>query len=312
MNCPNCQHEIADEVQICPNCGANVAPLVEAVTAPATTVASASSVINIKGAKKMYLIGSFFALCILALGYLAYIICNVALNGDFVASANFVSTMVGRVVISIIRATVLVSAVIAIISLFRAYKSKGDLFDNLSRLNYFTKALSIFAIFTLIDMFIMFFFLLIGNSVVGDTLTYKNNYELLDVFSKFAGYEGLNLSKEAFMQEKDSVGALVATIAFGLLAFAYSVYNAIVINKIRDYCDTLTSFAGGAQYDKDTKSPFVWILVLIPFYAVGFALSLMAGVVANALIQFGMLLLLICIAPAFRSLHSDLLKTSAD
>ena len=92
MNCPNCQHEIADEVQICPNCGANVAPLAEAVTAPATTVASASSVINIKGAKKVYLIGAFFALCVIALGYLAYIVCNVALKGDFVAFASFISS----------------------------------------------------------------------------------------------------------------------------------------------------------------------------------------------------------------------------
>ncbi len=312
MNCPNCQHEIADDVQICPNCGANVAPVAEALPTSGVATASAPSVINMNGTRKIPFIVAFVALCVVAVGYLAYIVSNIALEGDFVASATFIKTILGRIAVSLVRAIIPVSLVIAIVALFKAYKSKGDLFDNLMKVQFATRVLSIFAIFTIIDMFVIFFYLLIGNSVVGDALTYKSNFELLDAVSKFAGYEGLELSKTVFKGLEDGIGALAFAVGFGLVAFAYSIYNAVVLNKVKYYCEALAGFSGGAQYDKDTKSPFVWMLVVLPYYIFGGVLSVMAGVYVNAVIQLGMAILLCSLAFAFRGLHKDLIKTSAD
>ncbi len=311
MNCPNCQHEIADDVQICPNCGANVAAAEDAQVAP--TPATPSSVaINMNGARKIPFVVAFFALCLVAVGYIAYVVCNIALKGDMVANAGFITSMVGRVAVSLIRGVILVFAVIAIVSIFKAYKSKGDLFNNMTRFSYLFKVLSIFAIFTILDMFVIFFFALIGNSVVGDTLTYKTNYELIEVITNFWGYDGLKLSKTLFKGAEDGTLALVCAVGFGLFCFVYSIYNAVVMSKLKDYTSTLTGLTGGYQYDKDTKSPFVWTVIVVPFYIFSGVASIIAGVYVNAIIQLGMAIFLCALAFAFKGLHKDLLRTSAD
>lgn len=317
----NCQHDVAVE-------NAFVDAPVEGVSAPS---AFSDGIINKSPAKKTAILMTFIGICCIAIGYVLFWIANLALGGDGVANSNIITSLdpeyqiIGRILTSLIHSVILVFAVIAIIYAIKLFFKKNDPAIAISKVSLLPKVLFFFAVFACVDAFIVFFFTLTGNSIVGfeeisigldgeelqERSLLQSNYELISIVVASWGYGKLGVS-EMIAGKEDSTLALIAAIGFGLLVLAYSIVNIYLFSKVTTYYTTIASTVDGAQYDKGTKPPFV-LSVIFAVFNLGFAVaSVIAGVWVDAVIQLGMAIFLGCGAWMFLLLHKDLHKTSVD
>lgn len=282
-------------------------------------------------AKKTAMLMTFIGVCCVAIGYVLFWVANIILGGDGVSNSNIITSLspqyqlIGRVATSAVHTAILAGAIIAIVYAIKLFVNKGDPAISVSKISLFPKVLFFFAVFACVDAFIVFFFTLTGNSIVGfeeisiglngeelqERSLLQTNYELITIVVASWGYGKLGVD-EMFAGKEDSTLAMIAAIGFGLVVLVYAIVNIYLMSKVTTYYTTLSSTVDGAQYDKGTKPPFV-LSVIFAVFNLGFAAaSLMAGVWVDAVIQAGMALFLGCGAWMFFLLHKDLHKTSVD
>ena len=317
----NCQHDVAVE-------NAAMDAPVENVSAP---FAFSDGIVNKSNAKKASVLATFVGICLIAIGYLLFWVVNLALGGDGVSNSNIITELdpkyqiIGRILTCLIHGVILAFAIVAIVYAVRLYLKKSDLGLAVSKVSLLPKVLFFFAVFACVDAFIVFFFTLTGNSIVGfeeitQSLTgedmqerslLQTNYELISIVVASWGYGKLGVS-EMFAGKEDSTFAMIAAISFGLFVLAYAIVNIYLFSKVTSYYSTLASTADGAQYDKGTKPPFV-LSVVFAVFNFGFAVaSLISGVWVDAIIQLGMATFLGAGAWMCLLFHKDLHKTSVD
>lgn len=286
--------------------------------------ADAMPTVDTNGAKKLPFLLSFISVCVMALGYIAFWIANLALSGGGVSNSNMVvdvvkkgsktvremSTLAG-VLVSLVYTVVLAACIVAIVYAVRIYMNKGHTALSLSRISLLPKVLMAFSAFSCVDAFVVFFFTAIGNSVVGENLNYANNFELIGKVTEFWGYGGLGITSSVSGME-DSVIAVIAAVLFGLVNLAFAVFSVYVYSKICAYYRVLTNTSAGAQYDKGNKPPVIISFVFAGIYAVLAVISLIAGVWVDAIIQLATAMFAGAGAWMFMSVHNDLKKTSVD
>lgn len=307
MNCQTCQHEYADDMSVCPNCGAKNKP--EAVEEAVSASETRTVAINTNGKNKLPFILTFASLLVVAIGYIMFWVANIALNGKGVANSKLITSIFGRIMTSVVHTLILVPCVIAIIYVIRMVMKKEHVANSLSKISLFPKVLSLFAIFSCIDAFCMFFYALLGNAIVG--VTYDSNYEIIGAITNFWGYRGLGITK-AVANMEDSALAIVVTIGFALFTFLFVAFSFFIYNRITAYYNTLTNTATGAQYDKDTKPPVILSFVFAGLNVALAVASLMAGVWVDAVIQIGTALFLGAGAWMFMVIHKQLHSTSVE
>ena len=282
-------------------------------------------------AKQISALITLIGICLVAIGYVLFWVANVALGGDGVSNSNIITSlsteyqMIGRILTSLIHTVILAFAVIAVIYAVKFFFKSGEPAIAVAKVSLFPKVLFFFAVFACVDAFIVFFFTLTGNSIVGfeeitqsldgqdmqERSLLQTNYELITIVVASWGYSKLGLS-EMFAGKEDSTFAMIAAISFGLVVLAYAIVNIYLMSRVTTYYTTLASTVDGAQYDKGTKPPFV-LSVIFAVFNLGFAAaSLMAGVWVDAVIQLGVALFLGSGAVMFLLLHKDLHKTSVD
>ena len=169
--------------------------------------------------------------------------------------------------------------------------------------------MSLFSVFACLDAFFMFFYLLLGNSVVG--ITFNNNYQIAGKVLDFAGYYRLGISSSVANME-DGFLAIFTAVMLGIVMVAFCAASFLLFAKIREYMTILMNTHAGAQYDKDNKPPVIFSFIMAGFYLVLAVISLLAGVWVDAIIQLGTALFLGAGAWAFMLVHKELRSTSAE
>lgn len=308
MICKNCLHEIADDVQSCPDCGAELTSAPEMKTEAKT---AGDAVINTSGVRKMPFILTFAGVCLIALGYLAFWIANVALGGKGVANSNMITSVIGRVATSLVHSIILAAAIVAIVYAIKIAANKGSLAFSIYRFNFLPKVLTVFSVFSILDGFVIFFISAISNSIVGEGLIWDNNYMTIAEITENIGYAGLEIAADV-VAKSDGILAIVSAVLFGLSFLAFSAVSFYLFGKIRNYYLTLANTANGAQYDKDNKPPVVLSFVMAGLYVCLAVISLIANVWVDAIIQLGMAMFLGAGAWLFMLVHGDLRKTSVE
>lgn len=308
MICKNCLHEIADDVQSCPDCGAE---LTSSSEKEIEATPSADAVINTSGARKLPFIFTFVGVCLIALGYLAFWVANLALGGEGVANSAMITSVLGRVATCLVHSVILAAAIVAIIYAVKIFLNKGNLAFSIYRFNFLPRVLTIFSVFAMLDGFVIFFVATISNSIVGEKLTWLNNYYAIAEITENIGYAGLGIREEIELLS-DGFLAVASAVLFGLSFLAFSAVSFFLFGKIKNYYMILANTANGAQYDKDNKPPIILSFVMAALYVGLAVISLIAGVWVDAIIQIGMSIFLGACGWMFISVHTDLRKTSVE
>ncbi len=286
---------------------------VEAVEASDAPSSEEKFKIDFKNPRCLAILGLFASVCVMALGYVLMWVANLALGGAGVANSFFISSIVGRILTSLVFSVILVACIVLIVYAIKMYKQpKLDLGLRVSRVGILSNVLYFFAVFSIIDSTIIFFFSMLANSIkgLGDNVI-ANNYDVIVQILKFWGYEFPGLEAKVLAME-DSAWGTVLSVLFGMITLASAVYHVIVYSKVKSYYPTLSNTANGVQYDKDNKPPYILALVLGGINALCAILSIVCGAWVEGIIKLGIAGYLVSTAFVFRSYHTELRKTSAD
>ena len=297
MNCQNCEQELATNAQV--------------VTEGAEPAAEAKPATKASNKPSLPYIVAFASVCLLALGYVLMWVSNAFLGGAGVANAGFINSTFGRIAVCLVHTAVLAPAVVAIIYALKMNRDgKTELGARVAKTAILPKLLYFFSVFSCIDMGVSMFLCILGSSIVGigDIV---NNYDIIAEVVDFWGYAGLGLADKVHTMQ-DSIGAVIVTVLFGFLAFAFAIGNIIVYNNIKNYYETLSATADGSQYDKGNKPPFILSLVFAGLNLVFAIVALIGGVWVEAVIKLALAGYLASHAFVFKALHTELRKTSVE
>ena len=252
---------------------------------------------------------TFAGVCLIAFGYIALWIVNIAMFGRGFSNSFIIKTTIGRILASAVYSVILVAAVIAIVYAIRLFLKKDHPAISLYKISIFPRIMALFSIFAALDAFFMFFFAILFNSVVG--ISHENNFQVIGMILDYTGYYNLGVSASvAGMQ--DSAFALIAAIVFGIVLVAFCAFGFYLFTRIRGYMNVLSNTYAGAQYDRDNKPPVTVSFVMAGLYLAFAVVSLMAGVWVDALIQLGTALFLGAGAWMFMIIHKELRATSVE
>ena len=254
---------------------------------------------------------TFVAVCVIAAGYIAMWIANVALYGIGFSNSDMIKTTTGRIIASGVYSIILAACLFAIFFAIRMFMKKDHIAVSVSRISWLPRILSFFAIFSCVDAFVIFFFSTVGNSIVGEKLLLKNNYQLISTVTNFIGYDRLGLAAETAKLD-DSVLAIVCAVLFGLLAVLFCALTFVVYSKIKAYFDILMNTYAGAQYDKDNKPPVILSFIIAVVYIALSVVSFISGNWVDAIIQIGTAMFLGALAWTFILVHKKLRASSAE
>lgn len=252
---------------------------------------------------------TFAGVCLIALGYVAMWIVNIAMFGRGFSNSFIIKSMLGRILASVVFSVILVAAVFAIVYAIRLYLKKDHPAISLSKISIFPRVMAIFSIFATLDAFFMFFYAILFNSVVG--ITFNNNYQVIGKILDYTGYYNLGVTASVAGAE-DSVLAIIAAVFFGMALVAFCAFGFYLFTRIKSYMNVLMNTYAGAQYDRDNKPPFIVSLVMAGLYLVFAVVSLIAGVWVDAIIQLGTALFLGAGAWMFKNIHKELRATSVE
>jgi hypothetical protein len=296
MNCQNCEQELA-----------NVQEVTE-TTNPETEVKPAACA---SAKPSVPYIIAFASTCLLALGYVLMWVSNLFLKGNGVANAGFITSTFGRIAACLVHTAILAPAIVAIIYAYKLYRdSKTELSIKASKIAILPKLLYFFAAFSCIDTGISMFLCILGSSIVGigDIV---NNYDIIAEVVDFWGYAGIGIADKVHTMQ-DGIGAVIVTVLFGFISFAFSIGNIIVYNNVKNYYDTLVATSEGSQYDKGNKAPFILPLIFAGINVVFAIIALIGGVWVEAIIKLAIAGYLASHALIFKALHTELRKTSVE
>ena len=252
---------------------------------------------------------TFAGVCLIALGYVAMWIVNIAMFGRGFSNSFIIKTTLGKILASVVFSVILAAAVFAIVYAIRLYLKKDHPAISLHKMSLFPRVLSIFAIFSCLDAFFMFFYAILFNSVVG--ISHDNNFQVIGKILDFAGYYNLGVTT-AVKGMPDSILAIISTVLFGLSLVAFCAFAFYVFIRVRTYMNVLSNTYAGAQYDRDNKPPFIVSFVMAGLYLALAIVSLIAGVWVDAIIQLGTALFLGAGAWMFMNIHKELRSTSVE
>jgi len=256
---------------------------------------------------------TFGAVCLMALGYLLMWVSNLFLGGSGVANAAFITSVVRRIIVCLIYSAILAPAVVAILYAVKMFlDTKTDLKLRINRVGILPQALHAFAFFSVIDSGVIFFFSMLGGAIVGlGNNVIANSYDVIVQILKYWGYNFPAL-EEKVLSMQDGVGGTILSVLMGAIVLVSSVAHVLLYGKLKNYYNTLANTAAGAQYDKDTKPPYIFALILAGANLVYAILSFVAGGWIEGIIKLGVAAYLAGSAVAFKTLHNDLHKTSVD
>lgn len=266
-----------------------------------------------KGAKRNLwpFILTFVGVCVIAAGYIAMWIANLTMYGIGFSNSDMIKTTTGRIMASGVYSIILATCLFAIFFAIRMFMKKDHLAISVARISWLPRILSYFAIFSCVDAFVVFFYATLGNSIVGEKLFYKNNYQIISTITNFVGYDRLGLAAKTAVLE-DSVLAIICAVLFGLVAISFCAATVFVYMKIKAYYDVLMNTAAGAQYDKDNKPPVVLSFIIAAVYIALAVVSFMAGNWVDAIIQIGTAMFLGAGAWVFIVVHKELRASSEE
>ena len=252
---------------------------------------------------------TFAGVCLIALGYVAMWIVNIAMFGRGFSNSFIIKTTLGRILASVVFSVILAAAVFAIVYAIRLYLKKDHPAISLHKMSLFPRVMSIFSIFACLDAFFMFFYAILFNSVVG--ITFDNNFQVIGKILDYTGYYNLGVTASVAGME-DSVFAIICAVIFGLSLVAFCAFAFYVFIRVRTYMNVLSNTYAGAQYDRDNKPPFIVSFVMAGLYLALAIVSLIAGVWVDAIIQLGTALFLGAGAWMFMNIHKELRSTSIE
>ena len=252
---------------------------------------------------------TFAGVCLIAIGYVAMWIVNIAMFGRGFSNSFIIKSMLGRILASVVFSVILAAAVFAIIYAVRLFLKKDHPAVSLHRMSIFPRVMSIFSIFATLDAFFMFFYAILFNSIVG--ITYDNNYQVIDKILDFAGYYNLGVTGSVAGKE-DSVLAIICAVLFGVVLVAFCAVGFYVFARIKGYMTVLMNYCAGSQYDKDNKPPVIISFVMSGLYLAFAVVSFIGGVWVDAIIQLGTALFLGAGAWMFMNIHKQLRATSVE
>ena len=296
MNCQNCEQELANVQEV------TEAPQTETEVKPAACVSAKPSI--------PYIV-AFASVCLLALGYVLMWVSNLFLRGAGVANAGFITSTFGRIAACLVHSAILAPAIVAIIYAYKLYRDgKTELSIRASKIAILPKILYFFAVFSCIDAGVSMFLCILGSSIVGIG-DIANNYDIIAEVIDFWGYAGIGLADKVHTMQ-DGVGAVIVTVLFGFISFAFTIGSIIVFSNIKNYYDTLVATSEGSQYDKGNKPPYLLPLIFAGINVVLAILALISGVWVEAVIKLAIAGYLASHAFVFKELHTELHKTSID
>ena len=252
---------------------------------------------------------TFAGVCLIALGYVAMWIVNIAMFGRGFSNSFIIKSMLGRILASVVFSVILAAAVFAIVYAIRLYLKKDHPAITLYKASIFPRVMSFFSIFACLDAFFMFFYAILFNSIVG--ITFDNNFQAIGKILDYTGYYNLGVSTSVAGME-DSVWAIIAAVVFGLSLIAFCAFGFYLFSRIRNYMNIVMNALAGAQYDRENKPPFIVSFVMAGLYFALAIISLIAGVWVDAIIQLGTALFLGASAWMFMNIHKTLRATSVE
>ena len=241
---------------------------------------------------------AFASICLMGIGCLLMWIFNIVLPqmGFFSIADGMTKSTFGTLLVSVIHSIVPVLGIVAAISMIKIICGKNvGLANNIRNINLLNKGMHMFAMFSLVDMGVIFFVSIL-----------KHNHYIISRTLNFMGYEGVGYKKT------DDKGGVVISIIYAVLCLVVPVVLTICYNAIKEYFKKLENSANGAQFDKGNKAPFGFAIIAACLNFVLAVVAMISGVYVDGVIFLACSAYMIANALYVIFVNKDLLKTSFD
>ena len=241
---------------------------------------------------------AFASICLMGIGCLLMWIFNMLLPGMgfFSIADGMTKSTFGKLLVSVIHSIIPVLGIVAAISMIKIICRKNvGLANNIRNINLLNKGMHMFAMFSLVDMGVIFFVSIL-----------KHNHYIISRTLNFMGYEGIGYKKT------DDKGGVVISIIYAVLCLVVPVVLTICYNAIKEYFKKLENSANGAQFDKGNKAPFGFAIIAACLNFVLAVVAMISGVYVDGVIFLACSAYMIANALYVIFVNKDLLKTSFD
>ena len=239
------------------------------------------------------------SLSLFALGFFMAFLFNLILGGSGVAVSGMIKSTLGHVLRALIYVPIIFFAVLASISAWRLFLKKDDkLAIDVRTLGFVSSVMFFFAMFAFVD-----------NMIVAFLSIVKAGYATLDKILSFWGYGSLQLFTDSIdpLAEEVSFGEIALSVGFALVIVAYALGMIFVYSRIKNYHYVLGTVAGGGQYEREGKPPFVISFILAVFTLVAGIFAFVAGNWITGIISVAITAYFSSSAILFRMTHSYLI-----